>query len=103
MDELNRLFRNRIGISNTDKITFEKLDLVLEKTARAIPFENLCVVGNRTAEITKENLVNKIMNHNEGGLCYELNSIFYLFLVENGFHAALVRGVIYDHRVSGGV
>ena len=34
---------------------------------------------------------------NEGGLCYELNSLFYLFLIENQFDAVLVRGVVYNH------
>lgn len=96
MDELNGLFRDRIGISKDEVLTFASLDHVLEKTSRAIPFENLCVVGNRTKEITKENLANKIIKHHEGGLCYELNALFYLFLVENGFQAALVRGVTFD-------
>lgn len=32
----------------------------------------------------------------EGGLCYELNSLFYLFLLENHYDAILVRGVVYD-------
>jgi N-hydroxyarylamine O-acetyltransferase len=97
MSDLNLLFRNRIGISEKETITFEKLDTVLEKTAREIPFENLCIIANKTTKLTKENLINKIIVKNEGGLCYDLNSILYLFLVENGFNAALTRGVIYSH------
>lgn len=97
MSDLNTLFRRRIGFSQEEVLTFEKLNTVLEKTAKRIPFENLCIIANETAGITKENLIRKIITRNEGGLCYELNSIFYLFLVDNGFDAALVRGVIYDH------
>jgi N-hydroxyarylamine O-acetyltransferase len=70
--------------------------MVLEKTARTIPFENLCIIGKKTTEITKDNLVKKILEQNEGGLCYELNSILNLFLIENEFNAVLIRGVIYD-------
>lgn len=97
MDKLELLFRHRIGVSKTEIITFENLDIVLEKTAREIPFENLCVIEKRTTDITKENLIDKIIKRNEGGLCYELNSILYIFLVENRFHPTLVRGVTYDH------
>lgn len=96
MDKLNMLFRHRIGIPETENVTFEHLGIILEKTARTIPFENLCIINKKTTDITKGNLANKILNRNEGGLCYELNSIFYLFLVENGFNASLLRGITYD-------
>lgn len=97
MNALNLLFRKRIGIAENEVITFESLEQVLEKTAQTIPFENLCVIENRTCEITKENLMNKILVENEGGLCYEVNSLFYLFLIENGFSAVLVHGNVYDN------
>lgn len=97
MSYINLLFRNRIAIPQDEVITFQNLDMVLEKTAKAIPFENLCIIENRTKEITKENLTSKILEQNEGGLCYELNSILYLFLYENGFNPTLIRGVTYNH------
>ncbi|MED4752351.1 arylamine N-acetyltransferase family protein [Brevibacillus choshinensis] len=95
MSELDTLFRKRIGMPEDETITFTTLGNVLEKTARAIPFENLCMIANETNEITRENLLNKILVKNEGGLCYELNSILYFFLLENGFQAALARGIVY--------
>ncbi|WP_449622309.1 arylamine N-acetyltransferase family protein [Robertmurraya sp. Marseille-Q9965] len=98
MDNLNKLFLSRIGVTTTENVTFDNLDMILEKTSRTIPFENLCVIENRTTDITKENIVNKILNRYEGGLCYELNTIFYLFLIENGFNANLVRGVTYNQN-----
>ncbi|MDQ1002961.1 N-hydroxyarylamine O-acetyltransferase [Neobacillus niacini] len=97
MNNLNELFRNRVGISQDAVITFQYLDTVLKKTAETIPFENLCIIENRTKEISKENLASKMLQQNEGGLCYELNTILYLFLYENGFIPSLVRGVTYNH------
>lgn len=97
MSELNVLFRQRIGIPVNEKLTFETLDRLLEKTATALPFENLCVLANRNQEITKENLMNKILVRKEGGLCYQLNPLLYFFLIENGFHAVLGRGEVYNH------
>ncbi|WP_044640014.1 arylamine N-acetyltransferase family protein [Risungbinella massiliensis] len=96
MNELNSLFRKRIGISESENITFEILENVLEKTAKNIPFENLCIIEKKTRDITKENLIDKILVRKEGGLCYELNSLFYLFLIENGFKAVLARGIVYN-------
>jgi N-hydroxyarylamine O-acetyltransferase len=96
MSNVNDLFRKKLGISENEVITFEKLNIVLEKMARTVPFENLCVLEKRAKDITEENIINKILVHNEGGLCYDLNSILYLFLVENGFEVSLIRGVIYN-------
>lgn len=98
MSGLNALFRKRIGIPEDEQITFEHLDTVLEKTAKNIPFENFCIIGNKTSEITRESLVNKMLVKKEGGLCYELNSILYFFLLENGFDAVLARGVVYKNE-----
>ncbi|WP_373228612.1 arylamine N-acetyltransferase [Cohnella sp.] len=98
MNELNSLFRKRIGIPESLKLTFETLDYILEKTATTLPFENLSIISNKTRAITKENLINKLLVKNEGGLCYQLNPLLYFFLVENGFSAVLVRGEVYNHE-----
>ncbi|MFJ7685630.1 arylamine N-acetyltransferase family protein [Peribacillus butanolivorans] len=95
MNELNALFRKRIGLLEHEKVTFEKLDEILEKTAKTIPFENLSIMASHLSEINKENIMNKVLVRNEGGLCYELNTALYFFLVENDFDVSLVRGVIY--------
>lgn len=97
MHDINSLFRNRIGFPLGEKLTFASLNEVLEKTAKTIPFENICVINKSAKDITAENLVNKILERKEGGLCYELNTIFYLFLKENGFDVSLVQGAVYDH------
>ncbi|WP_026572981.1 arylamine N-acetyltransferase family protein [Bacillus sp. UNC438CL73TsuS30] len=98
MTDFNLQYRKRIGFPENETITFEKLEAVLEKTAKTIPFENLCIIANQAKKITKENLINKIINQHEGGLCYELNGILHLFLLENGFDAKLIYGVVYDHN-----
>lgn len=97
MSNIKALFHNRIGMPENETITFEKLPEVLEKTAQTIPFENLSVIGNHTREITKENLTAKVLERKEGGLCYELNPMFYYYLLENGFDAYLADGVVYNH------
>lgn len=97
--DVNTLFRKRIGLSENDKITFETLETVLEHMAYQIPFENLSILKNHHKDLNKTNLINKVLVKNEGGLCYELNTILYYFLKENGFNVRLVRGVVFNHQL----
>ncbi|PJN88659.1 arylamine N-acetyltransferase family protein [Bacillus sp. mrc49] len=96
MGDLNALFRKRIGIKGEKKLAFEGLDDILEKTGKTIPFENLSIITSNLHDITRENIINKVLVRNEGGVCYELNAALYFFLIENGFEVSLVRGVIYN-------
>lgn len=97
MEQVNALFRKRIGFPHNEEITFEQLGTILEKIATTIPFENLCIFSNTKREITKKNLIEKLLVKNEGGLCYELNTTLYFFLLENGFDVSLIRGIVYNH------
>jgi N-hydroxyarylamine O-acetyltransferase len=99
MNELSKLFNERIGLPQGDKLTFKSLDTVLEKTAQTIPFENICIIENQTDAISKDHLVNKILIRKEGGICYELNSLFYFYLIDNGFEAFLARGVVFNNDI----
>lgn len=97
MNDLSVLFRSRIGLPEDVEITLSDVERVLEQMAVTVPFENLAIMGQRTSVIKKENLIDKILIRQEGGLCYELNPILYFFLIENGFQAVLTRGRIYDN------
>ena len=96
MGQVNELFRRRIGIPEHEKVTFEKLADILNKTAKTLPFENSSVLATESSDITKESITDKVLIRKEGGVCYELNATLYLFLAENDFEVYLVRGVIYN-------
>ncbi|MCM3570301.1 arylamine N-acetyltransferase [Neobacillus mesonae] len=96
MNKLTTLFHQRIGVPENEAAAFESLASILEKTAETIPFENRSIMENNLREITKENLAHKILEKKEGGLCYELNPLFYFYLLENGFNAKLATGVVFN-------
>jgi len=98
LSELIALFRQRIGMPDNEKITFAALELVLELTAKSIPFENFGIIEHRASEISRDNLVRKMLVDKEGGLCYELNALLYFFLIDNGMPASLTRGVVYNNE-----
>ncbi|MCZ8520274.1 MULTISPECIES: arylamine N-acetyltransferase family protein [Paenibacillus] len=99
MSELSALFRRRLDLPVNGTIHFEDLNQVLSRMAKTIPFENLCIIGGTTSAITKEHLVDKILVRREGGLCYEINPLLYLFLLDNGFDVVLTRGIVYSHQL----
>lgn len=101
MGNLNSHFRERIGFPIDKPITLENLDTLLELTAASIPFENLCTLSGDLDEISQEYLMEKIIQRKEGGLCYDLNGILYLFLKENGVDVQLVRGAVYVPEING--
>jgi len=96
MQKLNESFRQRIGFPRKEAITFQNLELVLEKMAKTVPFENTAIIEERTGEISPDYLQDKIIERREGGLCYELNSLLYLFLRENGLEVSIIKGITFD-------
>jgi len=100
MKEFQNLFRKRLGISANLTIKFDMLDDILEKTATTFPFENLCIMSNRTRSITKESLMEKVLVKKEGGLCYELNPLLYFFLLDNEFDVKLIRGNVFNQTTN---
>ncbi|MFC3768395.1 arylamine N-acetyltransferase [Paenibacillus sp. GCM10012303] len=97
MSELTALFRKRIGLSGDEPIAWDSLPSALAQMAITIPFENFGIIRNRINDISERNLIQKIIFNREGGLCYELNPLLYLVLIDNGFDAVLTRGVVYNH------
>jgi N-hydroxyarylamine O-acetyltransferase len=96
MQELNESFRQRIGFPHKETITLQNLELVLEKMAKTVPFENTAIIEGRTGEISSDYLQDKIIERREGGLCYDLNSLLYLFLRENGLEVSIIKGITFD-------
>ncbi|MCM3747068.1 arylamine N-acetyltransferase [Paenibacillus pasadenensis] len=97
--QLNQLFRERIGWSETGKLEFSQLPSLLEAAALAFPFENLRVISGSSIPMNDESLTDKLLIRKEGGLCYELNSLLYLFLADNGFDVRMTRGIVYNHEL----
>lgn len=94
--KISKLFHERIGYAGAERIRFDQLEQVLTRTALSIPFENLCIVENRSEPISRDSLVRKIVQRGEGGLCYELNPLLYFYLLEQGFAVRMVRGAVYN-------
>ena len=61
------------------EITFDDLDAILLKMGLILPYENLDIMAGTIKNISKNNLIEKLLIQKRGGLCYELNSLLYYF------------------------
>lgn len=68
-----------------------------------VPFENLNIFLNEPIELHRDKLWNKIVRDKRGGLCYELNGLFFYLLNYIGFNAKYLSAQVsnlgdeYDH------
>ncbi|WP_270343992.1 arylamine N-acetyltransferase family protein [Bacillus mobilis] len=100
MTNLQHKLFTRLNLANCTEVKFEELNTILFAFAHTIPFENLDVIARNANTITMENLQNKILNTSRGGLCYELNTLFYYFLQDCGYDVQLALGTVYKNDIN---
>ncbi|MBJ8106408.1 MULTISPECIES: arylamine N-acetyltransferase family protein [Bacillus cereus group] len=100
MTSLQHKLFTRLNLANLTEVKFEELDTILFAFAHTIPFENLDVIARNANTITIENLQEKILSRSRGGLCYELNTLFYYFLKDCGFDVQLALGTVYKNEIN---
>lgn len=99
MTSLQHKLFTRLNLAKRTEVKFEELNTILFAFAHTIPFENLDVISCNTNAITMENLQDKILTRSRGGLCYELNTLFYYFLKDCGYDVRLALGTVYKNDI----
>ncbi|MFP7479339.1 arylamine N-acetyltransferase family protein [Terribacillus saccharophilus] len=98
MQSFKDLFQQRINMDS--EVIFVTLPMLLQQFSQTIPFENLRIIDKHKSPLSKEGLQEKILIRNEGGVCYELNTLLYHFLEESGFDVTLLSACIYDQKTN---
>ncbi len=78
-------YLDRISLGITPKPTEEGLMDLHRAQTLSIPFENLDIHLGRGISLEPEVLFDKLVNHQRGGYCFELNSLFGMALDAFGF------------------
>jgi N-hydroxyarylamine O-acetyltransferase len=78
-------YLERINFHSEIKPDLETLQLLHKNHLFNIPFENLDIHSGRKIILEKEKLLDKIVNEERGGFCYELNGVFYELLISIGY------------------
>jgi N-hydroxyarylamine O-acetyltransferase len=73
---------------------------IMRAQLRSVPFENLDVQAGKIVSIVPEDIVNKIVYHNRGGYCYEVNGLFSMALTALGYEYDIIgaRPMFYPQR-----
>lgn len=78
-------------IKNNDLAT---LKILQNNHMLNVPFENLDVINKVPIPLNIKSYYEKIVNHNRGGFCYELNGLFNWLLTELGYKTTLVAASV---------
>lgn len=92
MEQLIKRLKNN-GYFETQS-PVEKISFILRKFSEWFPFENTDVINRNETDIYPEFLINKMVNQQRGGLCYDINPLLFLVLQELGFDASLGAATI---------
>ena len=93
----------RIGIDEIPKPTLESLMDIQSRHLLSVPFENLNIHIYNKLPINPDYIFDKIVLQRRGGICYELNYLYRLLLIELGYKTFFYggrtnkNGTFFDH------
>ncbi|MED2983180.1 arylamine N-acetyltransferase [Bacillus thuringiensis] len=88
-------YLNRIQAERRNEVSFEYLSHLQKQHVLNVHFENLDVLSKKPLSLDTEDLYKKMVLDQRGGLCYELNGLFYNLIKELGFKPYLMAGTVY--------
>jgi N-hydroxyarylamine O-acetyltransferase len=75
---------DRIRFTGKTHSNIESITKIMQCQLFNVPFENLDVQAGKSISLAANDIVDKIINRNRGGYCYEVNGLFALVLQEMG-------------------
>ncbi|AZV41156.1 acetyltransferase [Peribacillus asahii] len=88
-------YLNRIQAVKKDMLDFEYLVHLQKQHVLNVHFENLDILNKKPLSLNTEDLYKKIVLFQRGGVCYELNGLFYHLLTQLGFNPYLMAGTVH--------
>lgn len=93
-------YLNRIGFIGETKADLSTITELMRCQLFTIPFENLDVQAGKIVSLVPEDIVEKIIDRNRGGYCFEVNGIFAMALNALGvsYQFVAARPMFYPER-----
>ena len=86
----------RISYTGGDEPCLTNLTALQKQHSKAIPFENTYILKKLQIKLTKEWIYDKIINKSRGGVCFEVNYLFYLLLKDLGYDVKFLGGRVFQ-------
>jgi len=93
-DETVDLYLARIGLDSAPAVNIEGLTALQRAHLSTVPFENLDIFAEVTVRTDLEWSIDKIVNRNRGGWCFELNGAFAALLEALGYSVARLGAAV---------
>jgi len=93
-------YLQRISYSGDVQNDLKTLTALMSKQLQSVPFENTEVQADRIPSLIPEDIYSKIVTHERGGYCYEVNGLFAMVLTAIGYewYFAGARPMFYPTR-----
>ncbi|MEZ8825396.1 arylamine N-acetyltransferase [Vibrio amylolyticus] len=91
-------FLNRIQFEQTPSQNLETLTHLQEQFLTHVPFENLTIQKSVPIDYHPLAVFDKVVERKQGGVCYELNSLFCYALLEMGFDARIIAAQMWPDK-----
>ncbi|MFG0211868.1 arylamine N-acetyltransferase [Brevibacillus porteri] len=88
-------YLEHINAERRSELSLDYLSHLQKQHVLHVHFENLDILAKKPLSLREEDLYQKIVHAKKGGVCYELNGIFYFLLKELGFAPYLMAGTVY--------
>lgn len=87
-------YLRRFDAESLSEVSLSNLAKLQELHMQHIPFENLDVIRRVPIYLNLQTIYEKIVGHNRGGYCYEVNGLFHWLLNELGYLAYFVPATV---------
>lgn len=94
VEDFVQQYLQRINYQGSLEPTVKTLHQLQVAHLYSVPFENLSIHLQQPIQLNDASLTNKIIQHNRGGFCYELNGLFSLLLQHLGFQVTLLSAQV---------
>jgi N-hydroxyarylamine O-acetyltransferase len=93
-------YLKRINYNGETRPDLATLTALMSKQLQSVPFENTEVQAGRIPSLIPEDIYSKIVTHERGGYCYEVNGLFAMVLTAIGYewYFAGARPMFYPTR-----
>ncbi|NRS19292.1 acetyltransferase [Brevibacillus sp. HB1.2] len=88
-------YLEHIQAERRNELSLAYLSHLQKQQVLHVHFENLDILAKKPLSLREEDLFQKIVHAKKGGVCYELNGIFYFLLKELGYEPYLMAGTVY--------
>lgn len=92
-----KAFEKHLKIDSTmyDSPSLDALNYYLQHFMFTVPFENIDVQNGVPISVDINHLLDKVVNHHRGGFCYELNTLFKYYLIQQDYTAESISATIH--------